>query len=811
MKNNAAVTRREVDVGKRTLVTRSDTEGRITYVNQDFVELSGHAEAELLGAPHSVVRHPDMPAEVFADMWRDLESGRPWSGLLKNRCRNGDHYWVHANITPIFEHGRISGYLSVRTRAPREAVSEAEELYRELRDFGNRRLRVRHGQVVSASLGRRFAGWYRDLTLVSKLWWSLALAMVLVCALAALGWQGMAATLDELRRAGVASEAAAARTASLQGLLILLVVALAAIGGGLVWLLATTITIPLRDVGRTLQAMAGGRFEADFDLSRDDEFGRLQQQLKAVQVRLGFDIQEQRRIAAENLRIRQALECVSTNVRIADAEGRVIYANPALMRTLRRVEAEIRRDVADFSADSFVGSNIGRLYPDPQAAVHRLASLRGMAHNDMLIGGRHFVVTTNPVLDAQGRLLGTVGEWRDRTEELAVEGELTALVDAAAAGDFSRRVALAGKEGFFLQLAEGLNRLMEMVSQSVEAVAGVLAAVSQGDLEARVEGEFRGTLGRLKDDTNATVARLREVVGRIKGSADAIGAASRQIAAGNGELSTRTEAQAASLEQTASAMEELNVTVRQNADNARAARELAETANAVAERGGERMREVVSTMGAIQGSARRIGDIIGVIDAIAFQTNILALNAAVEAARAGEQGRGFAVVAAEVRALAQRSAQSAREVKGLIGDSVGHVEGGVQLVAEAGRTMEEVVEVFHRVAGLVSEIAAASREQSLGIEQVAGAVGQMDEMTQHNAALVEEAAAAAASLEEQARGLLDAVGVFRVDAAAGGGIATLSTDSVVRPAPRALRSAPLPKVRRRVAASKALSDEWEEF
>ncbi len=459
------------------------------------------------------------------------------------------------------------------------------------------------------------------------------------------------------------------------------------------------------------------------------------------------------------------LEHARVSVMLADPAGVITYANASALRLLRRAEAEMGgRLPGGIRADDIVGHSFDSFHRHPAAQRERIAAMRETWEAEIHLGSNTFVLVLNPVFSADGQRTGTVLEWYDRSAEVSTGMALGELVDAAAAGDFSRRVALAGKEGFFLQLAEGLNRLMEMVSQSVEAVAGVLAAVSQGDLEARVEGEFRGTLGRLKDDTNATVARLREVVGRIKGSADAIGAASRQIAAGNGELSTRTEAQAASLEQTASAMEELNVTVRQNADNARAARELAETANAVAERGGERMREVVSTMGAIQGSARRIGDIIGVIDAIAFQTNILALNAAVEAARAGEQGRGFAVVAAEVRALAQRSAQSAREVKGLIGDSVGHVEGGVQLVAEAGRTMEEVVEVFHRVAGLVSEIAAASREQSLGIEQVAGAVGQMDEMTQHNAALVEEAAAAAASLEEQARGLLDAVGVFRCKA-----------------------------------------------
>nr|WP_240794595.1 methyl-accepting chemotaxis protein [Azoarcus sp. DD4] len=499
---------------------------------------------------------------------------------------------------------------------------------------------------------------------------------------------------------------------------------------------------------------------------------------------------------------------------------------------MRRLEAEIRQTLPGFAAERFVGSSIGDLYPDPRAAVQRLAALREMARIEMPIGARMFVVTTTPILDDQGNKLGTVGEWRDRTDEIAVEQALTGLVEAAATGDFSRRLPLEGKSGFFLQLAEGLNRLMGEISGSVDAVARVLNAVARGDLTERIEGDYRGTFGQLQDDANATVLRLRDVVVRIQESAVAINRAAREIAAGNGELSARTEQQAGALEETASSMEELSATVRQNADNARAANGLALGAHAVAGRGGEAMRRVVSTMGEIEQSARKIGDIVGVIDALAFQTNILALNAAVEAARAGEQGRGFAVVAAEVRSLAQRSAQSAREVKALIGESVERVEHGVKLVDDAGRTVEEVVSAFGRVAELMTEIAAASGEQSAGIGQVCMSVGQMDEMTQHNAALVEEAAAAAISLEEQARGLVDTVGVFRVSDEAQDGLESgveavaeipprghnddnrvqpvLTTPMQAAQRPGARRGA-VPKVRRTPTPRRALEEEWEEF
>jgi aerotaxis receptor len=255
---------------------------------------------------------------------------------------------------------------------------------------------------------------------------------------------------------------------------------------------------------------------------------------------------------------------------------------------------------------------------------------------------------------------------------------------------------------------------------------------------------------------------LRSVVNEIQDGMGNIGTATRQVAAGNNDLSQRTEQQAASLEETASSMEQLTSTVRQNADNARQASGLAANASNTAVKGGEAVGRVVQTMDEINGASKKIVDIVGVIEGIAFQTNILALNAAVEAARAGEQGRGFAVVAGEVRSLAQRSANAAKEIKGLIGDSVARVDNGSVLVGQAGKTMDEIVQSVQRVTDIMNEISAASAEQSSGIEQVNEAVAQMDEVTQQNAALVEQAAAAAGSLEDQASRLRDAVGTFRI-------------------------------------------------
>ncbi|WP_395316988.1 methyl-accepting chemotaxis protein [Variovorax sp. UC74_104] len=345
---------------------------------------------------------------------------------------------------------------------------------------------------------------------------------------------------------------------------------------------------------------------------------------------------------------------------------------------------------------------------------------------------------------------------RDRIDELARDieaehsnGETTLLVLSA--------IALVLGALFSWRLTRGIVRPLGHAVEVAETVAA-------GDLSANIVVESRDETGQLMHALREMNASLAKVVGEVRMGTDTIATASGQIAAGNQDLSSRTEEQASSLEQTAASMEELTSTVKQNADNARQANQLAVSASEVAVKGGNVVSQVVDTMGSINASSKKIVDIIGVIDGIAFQTNILALNAAVEAARAGEQGRGFAVVASEVRSLAQRSAAAAKEIKTLIGDSVEKVEEGSKQVEEAGRTMEEIVGSVKRVTDIMGEITAASQEQTSGIEQINQAITQMDQVTQQNAALVEEASAAAQSLQEQAGSLVRAVSVFKLDA-----------------------------------------------
>ena len=304
--------------------------------------------------------------------------------------------------------------------------------------------------------------------------------------------------------------------------------------------------------------------------------------------------------------------------------------------------------------------------------------------------------------------------------------------------------------------------LIRSITRPIAAALTVAEGVAQGNLAQRIEEQGSDEAGRLLLALRTMQERLSEVVAGVRGTAEGVATASAQIAQGNLDLSQRTEEQASAVQQTAATMEEVGSTVRNNADSAAQANQMAQGASAVAMRGGEVVGQVVQTMQGINDSSRKIGDIIGVIDGIAFQTNILALNAAVEAARAGEQGRGFAVVASEVRSLAQRSAEAAKEIKSLIGQSVEQVDRGAQLVEQAGSTMDEIVTAIRRVSDIVGEISSASREQSNGVDQVAQAIQQMDQTTQQNAALVEESAAAAESLKTQSRSLVDSVAFFKV-------------------------------------------------
>jgi aerotaxis receptor len=522
MRSNQPVTNQEqIFNDGESIVSKTDLKGNITYVNPYFIEISGFDESELMGAPQNIVRHPDMPVEAFKDLWATLQSGVPWNGLVKNRCKNGNFYWVMANVTPILENGKAVGYMSVRTKPGHQAVVQAEQAYRLFREGKAKGLAIRQGQVVQT------------------------------------GMAGYLQTLGNL---------------------------------SLVW-------------------------------------------------RIG------------------------------------------LMMSMQMLF---------------------------------MASLGGIALH-------------------MAPAAGTLRYW---------------MIGLPAVGIVSALF-------FWRSMVSSLARPLKIATDVARNIAG-------GDLTSGVETHRSDDTGQLLQALQQMKVNLVAIISDVRSNVDSIQISTREIAIGNMDLSGRTEAQASSLEETAASMEQLASTVKQNAASAQQANASASSASLVAASGGDIVHEVTSTMSDISASSKRIVDIIGIIDGIAFQTNILALNAAVEAARAGEQGRGFAVVASEVRSLAQRSASAAKEIKALIDLSMEKVDAGVKLVAQAGVTMDDVVSSVKNVSGIIADISSASAEQNSGIQQVNDAVTQMDQVTQQNAALVEQAAAAAASLEEQALKLSQAVSIFRL-------------------------------------------------
>ncbi|HEX7648028.1 MAG TPA: methyl-accepting chemotaxis protein [Noviherbaspirillum sp.] len=393
----------------------------------------------------------------------------------------------------------------------------------------------------------------------------------------------------------------------------------------------------------------------------------------------------------------------------------------------------------------------------------------------------------------------------DTVVKLDIDGAAKASRDGEArflSSRLSIAAMLAGSLALGLLLAFVISRA---IARPLREAASVARRVADGDLGARIESASRDETGRMLDALREMNGSLVRLVSRVRAGTETIAQGSRRIATGNIDLSERTETQAGTLEETATSMEELTAAVKNNADNARLANGLAAAAAAVANKGGDAVSRVVDTMGSIDASARRIIDIISVIDGIAFQTNILALNAAVEAARAGEQGKGFAVVATEVRNLAQRSATAAKEIKTLIADSAGKIENGTRLVAEAGATMQDVVESIRRVTDCVSEITAASQEQSAGIEQVNRAIGQMDQVTQQNAALVQVTAAEAQALQEQADELVRLVNVFRLGADAADAVAETQPATSAAPPAAKVKAADPMRITRYVAAPLTLT------
>ena len=554
----------------------------------------------------------------------------------------------------------------------------------------------------------------------------------------------------------VAERGRAIKSAAIAGIAVFFITA------GFAFFTASSIAKRMKRLNAAMNTIAGGNLEIKIvDRDRKDEIGvmaRTLEQFRDSAVEKRKVETEKKAMEAEavataavNLRIRSALDCAKSNIMIADNDYNIIYMNAAITDMFRGVEADLRKELPALDCNRMIGKSMDAFHKNPAHQRKIVEGLTGPHEVHLGIAGQHFHLIAVPVRDADGKRAGTMMEWRNETAELQIQDEVDGVVKAAVAGDLTQRIKVEGKQGFMLKLSGAMNELCN---------------------------------------------NFAKFIAEVGGSTDEVSNAAAEISTSTTDLSARTEGQAASLAETTASMEQISGTVKKNAESARHASELTSGSRDIADRGGAVVADAVKAMARIEDSSRKISDIIGVIDEIARQTNLLALNAAVEAARAGDAGRGFAVVASEVRSLAQRSSQAAKDIKDLITNSSTQVREGVDLVNQAGSSLNEIVGSIKQVVDIVASIATASADQANGLDEMNKALAQMDEVTQQNSALVEQNAASAKTLEDQSAAMNQRVAFFRIDS----GTAVVDRQPPLSSAQRPLQSVTGPKRSIMVAA-----------
>lgn len=761
----------------------SEHHARYHPIIRNFLEKFSYYDIFLVDADtghivYSVFKELDFATSLTSGPYRETGIGQAFKAALK--LQPGDHalvdfqpylpsYNAPASFisTPIYANNILAGVLIFQMPVGRinaimqqhEGMGNTGETYLVGED-GGMRSQSRFSDVntilaqqvntdgVAAALngetGRAVFSDYRDHQVV---------ASYSPLDIAGLNWV-MLAEIDE-------AEAFAA-VASLRkaGFVVAVVAALLVLSYA--FLLARSLSRRLNQAVSVAKNIAQGNFDNSIDIGTSDEVGELLGALESMQGELFGRITAEKN---EALRIAEALKSANTGVLVVDAAAAIVFTNDRLDTYLSQHQSRLLAALSDFQPESIRGFDARRLLAALGITSDLLDFSTDQQSANVEIGEEHFFLNVSLIRNADGNVQGAVVEWTDLTDQRRAEAEVEALLNSATAGLLDKRLDTTEMKGAMQNMGQGINRLLDTIVTPVHEARRVMLAIKSGDLSQTMQGELAGDFGELQTAVNQSVEKLRELVGNIRHSAATVSGVSNEIASGNLNLSSRTEAQASSIEQTAASMEQFSGSVKHNAENSSAANELAGAAKQTAESGGEIITQAVTAMRRIETSSAQIADIISVIDEIAFQINLLALNAAVEAARAGEYGRGFAVVAAEVRNLAQRSAVAAKEIRELIGESVDQVSEGAELVEHSGESLQKIVQAVKKVSNVVQEISVATNQQSAGIGSVSQAIGKIDEGTQQNAALVEQMAAASASVAEEARNLNAMISHFKMDTA----------------------------------------------
>jgi methyl-accepting chemotaxis protein len=779
MKNDILVTNQEVPMQKgQILVTRTDLKGKITYVNDTFLELLGYTREEMLGAEHSIIRHHDIPAEVYKDIYASLEDLKPWSGVLKGKTKSGNFFWFEANAIPLFKNGQVNEYLFVRYVPKPEQVEAAKQLYQKIAD---KKASIR-------SIG--IQGVLKQIREIA-IWKKMALTLTIFLLPLGLFMYRLFVVQDFILLAGVAG--------------------LTIVASGLLVGLALLIHKSLEHSVFILYSMANGQFRNKIDLNRKDQLGDFFRGIYSTQVKMNSQLTEAKQVGTDALRINRALDEVNSGVMVLSKDATIIYLNDAIKNMFNKVEPYFRKQLAQFDADKLLGQSLD-LFQQPGLSLNVLKSIEDSLRLDLMIGNRFIHIHISPVIENSGIRVGYVAEWLDRTDEVSMEQEIENLVAKIKAGVLDSRIKIADQTGFLKTLGTGINQLTDVIESVFDDINRVMDSMAQGDLTSVINNEYRGVYDECKANINNTSEKLSEFIGQIRNAANFIDDSSQEISTGNKDLSQRVEQQAANLVETSSSMDEFTGTVTSTAENAHEANLVVTSAKQIAEKGGEVVNSAITAMQDINESSNKIAEIISVIDEIAFQTNLLALNASVEAARAGEQGRGFSVVATEVRNLAQRSANAAKQSSELIQSSVQKVRSGTMFVNETGLAFNEIIASIGKVGEIVSQIAVASSEQSKGIKLVNSALSELDEITQQNASLAQQAASASMALTELSTNMTHLVDFFTVKSTNNymdihQQVKSKAPDAVAKKQTVAVKNAPQ-QTQSKLSVS---NSEWEEF
>lgn len=695
------------------ILSTSDLVGNIVDYNEGFREASGYSDAELTGKPHNILRHPDMPKEAFEDFWKTLQAGRPWQGLVKNKRKNGDYYWVMANASPIIENGNITGYLSVRYPATDQQKQFATRLYSDI------------------NAGKASFPWTKQDSKLKQ--FLLPFISLIVTLFVIIDMALIVETTPTI---------------------------LATAGLGLIALGVTAWTIlqagsPSKGIREGIEKIANGNLQEQ--VADKTELGFL---INMIRTRVAESEAKNYDSAKQAAVLTTAMNSASTNLMVADADFNIKSINKSLAEMFKRNEKSLQQAIPSFRADTVVGSNMDVFHKNPAHQRQMVQALMTPWQGNLNVSDLILELTVVPII-RNNQKVGYVVEWLDKTNQIKNINDITRVLRHIEEGDFNYRVDVF--PGDLEELGNTINSTMTTLGGVMTSISDVMTAQAQGDLTKELPaGVFKGQVHDLKNAINFSSQKTKEVVSMTSEVSASVETTAQEVAQGSLDLSNRVQQQASALEETSATMEQMNSQVQSSSNNAQEANRVSIDVQHKVEQGVGVMQQTIQAMTSIEESSHKIADIVTLIDSIAFQTNLLALNAAVEAARAGEHGRGFAVVASEVRNLAQKSAEAAKDIKTLIDETVGRVSQGSTLAAESGEMLNDINQSIDNVTNMVSQIAQASQEQAEGVQQVHQAISQIDSVTQQNAALVEETSASAENLRHLAETLSKEMSYFNL-------------------------------------------------